>query len=130
MSEPLIFVFTYEIKEGHLEDYEKHIPDLMSFVDENEPRLIAFNTYINDEGTEATTVLIQPDTDAQEHHMHVASEKLNEGYQFVDFTKMRIEVCGPVSERILETLRGLEESGVPVHMQVRHIDGVNRLPAL
>lgn len=130
MAEPLIFVFTYAIKDGHLEDYEKHLPELFELVEANEPRLIAMHTYIDDEVGEATTILIQPDADAQTHHMKVAVDKLNEGYQFLDFTTLRIEVCGAPGETALASLRGLEEQGVSVSIKSRHGGGVDRFPAL
>lgn len=128
MAEPLIFVFTYAFKEGQLDSYEKYLPGLFQHVESNEPRLIAMETYLNGEGTEATTVLIQPDADAQEHHMRVAGDKLGEGYEFMDFTTMTIQAFGPLSEPILTTMRQLAGSGVSVSIKDQHLGGVNRLP--
>lgn len=128
MAEPLVFVFTYGFKEGQLESYEKYLPGLFELVGANEPRLISMETYVNDEGTEATTVLIQPDADAQEHHMQVAGDKLAEGYEFMDFATMTVQAFGTLSEPILATMRQLAGSGVTVSIKSHHLGGINRLP--
>jgi hypothetical protein len=130
MAEPLIFIFTYTIKEGHRDDYEKHVPELMRFIEASEPRLIAMDTYINEEGTEVSTVLIQPDSAAQEFHMQVAGDKLNEGYAFLDFSKLRVEIYGKLSDNLAARMGQMASSGVPVTIKGRHIGGFNRLPAL
>jgi hypothetical protein len=61
MTAPFIFVATYRIKEGKLEEYEKLWRGLVEFVQANEPRLLAFNTYASEDGTEATTIQVHPD---------------------------------------------------------------------
>lgn len=75
---PLIFVFTYPIKEGSLEDYREFNRDFAEFVEAKEPRLIACEVYVNEEGTEATSVLVHPDADSEDFHMHVAGGKLQQ----------------------------------------------------
>jgi hypothetical protein len=37
--------------------------DLSDFIEANEPRLIAFNEYVSDDGTEVGVVQVRPDTD-------------------------------------------------------------------
>ena len=46
MSEPFIFIGTHTIKEGKLEDFKKSCGELLEVVEANEPRLIAFNLYV------------------------------------------------------------------------------------
>jgi hypothetical protein len=52
MSGPFIFIATNRLKEGKRE----RVPGLVDFIQENEPRLLAFNEYANDEGTEVGVV--------------------------------------------------------------------------
>ena len=130
MAEPLIFVFTYAIKEGKLEDYKEFNRAFVEFVEAKEPRLIGYEVYVNKEGTEATSVLVHPDADSEDFHMQVAGEKLRPGYAFMDATKMAIGVYGSPSDAVLEQLRQMAESGVPVSIKPHHLGGFTRLQAV
>jgi hypothetical protein len=59
---PLIFVATNRLKPGQLDAERRRVPGLIEFVEQNEPQLIAFNEYVNDNGTEVTVVQVHPDT--------------------------------------------------------------------
>lgn len=69
MSEPFIFIGTHRLKEGKLQDFEKSFAQLVEVVEANEPRMVAFNGYVNDEGTEVAVVQVHPDTASMEFHM-------------------------------------------------------------
>jgi hypothetical protein len=64
MSEPFIFIGTHTLREGKLEGFKKACRELVEVVEANEPRLIAFNIYVNEDGTEATVVQVHPDPDS------------------------------------------------------------------
>src|SRR5215203_3942546 len=64
MVVPLIFVTTITLKEGKLEDFKHYSEQMGKFVEENEPRIIHFEQYINEDGTEMTSVQIHPDEDS------------------------------------------------------------------
>jgi hypothetical protein len=49
MSAPFIFLATNRLKPGALAGERERVPGLVDFIAENEPRLIAFNEYVNDE---------------------------------------------------------------------------------
>jgi hypothetical protein len=61
---PFIFIATNRLKPGKLADERKRVPGLVDFVEANEPRLIAFNEYVNDDGTEVAVVQIHPDAES------------------------------------------------------------------
>jgi hypothetical protein len=50
VSVPVIFIATNRLKPGKLNSAKKRLPDLIDFIQANEPRLIAFNEYANEEG--------------------------------------------------------------------------------
>ena len=62
MSEPFIFINSFEIKEGKL------LGEFLTVVESNEPRLLALNAYVNEDGTEVTFVQVHPDAASLEHH--------------------------------------------------------------
>ena len=72
MVEPLIFITAITIKEGKLEDFKHYSEEKGKFVEEKVPRIIHFERYINEDGTEVTSVQIHPDEDSMAFHMRVA----------------------------------------------------------
>ena len=129
MSEPLIFTFTSAIKEGKLHDYTRALREAVEFVEANEPRVIAFETYIDEHGTEATTILIHPDAASQDLHMELAAGKLHEVYEFLDFTKMSLGVYGRPIDAALERLSELADSGVVLRVKGDRLGGFTRSEA-
>jgi hypothetical protein len=75
MAGPFIFISQSKIKEGRLDDFKRGLREMAEFVETNEPRVIAFEAYINDDGTEVTGVQIHPDADSMAFHMQIAFEK-------------------------------------------------------
>ena len=69
MAGPFIFIAINRLKPGKLEDEKKRVPDLVDFIQANEPRLIAFNEYASEDGTEVAVVQVHPDADSMAFHM-------------------------------------------------------------
>jgi quinol monooxygenase YgiN len=126
MSEPFIFIGTHTLGEGKLEDFKKSCEALVEVVEANEPRLIAFNVYVNEDGTEATIVQVHPDPDSMLFHMQVAREHISKAYQSVLEKTKRIDVYGKPSDAALETIRQLAGSGVPLSVKAHHLGGFTR----
>jgi hypothetical protein len=103
MAEELIFVGTYAIPEGVFDAFDVANEEMRDFVEANEPRLISWHTYVNEQHSEATTIMVHPDSASLEFHLQVASSKIQGGVQMVQ--TRRIELYGDVSERLLEQLR-------------------------
>ena len=45
MSGPLIFIATNRLRDGRFDAEQQRVPGLSSFIEANEPRLIAFSEY-------------------------------------------------------------------------------------
>ena len=125
MAEPFIFIAISTIKEGKLEDFKRFYRELSEFVEANEPRMIHFGAYFSEDGAEVTNIQVHPDADSMEFHMQVAGAKISEGYEFFDATES-IEVCGTPNDVVLEMMRQIAGSGVPVSIKSDYI-GFNRL---
>src|ERR1035441_447738 len=81
MAGPFIFVATNRLKPGKLEDEHERVRALSGFIDANEPRLLAFNEYANEEGTEVGVVQVHPDADSMYFHMNVIREQAARAYR-------------------------------------------------
>jgi hypothetical protein len=102
MSEAIVYVDTSEVREGALEKLKPAIKELVDFIEANEPRLIAYNVYLSDDGTQLTVVHVHVDSASLEHHMDVAGPVFR---KFVDLVRLSsIDIYGRPSERVMRQL--------------------------
>ena len=66
MNGPFKFVATYKLKAGQVESYREWAKGLCAYVESNEPRLIAFNLYLDDDSTSVTGVQVHPDAESMQ----------------------------------------------------------------
>ena len=125
MSEPFIFIGTNRIKEGKLEVFKQHHEKLVELVEANEPRLLVFENYLSEDGTEAVNVQVHPDADSMEFHMQVIGEHIREAYEFLETDN--IQVYGTPSDSVLEMMKQIAGSGVPLSVKSQHVGGFIRL---
>ena len=105
MTQPLIYVGTYQIKEGKRDDLARYWRDFVEFVEASEPRLIAFNAYVNDEGNEVAVVQVHPDGDSMEFHMKVIREHMEHAaWEFLGGVVSE-HIYGVIGDSTLETMR-------------------------
>lgn len=74
MSKPLIAIIKWKVKEGKVEQLKRFYEKLIAFVEANEPQMIAFHGFLNEEGTEMTSIQVHPDTASMDFHMQVMRE--------------------------------------------------------
>lgn len=126
MAGPFIFIATNRLKSGKLEAESRRVPGLVDFINANEPGLIAFNEYANDEGTEVGVVQVHPDANSFEFHMSVVQERASQAYGETLDATTSIQVFGTPTETILEMLRRSAGSGVQYSVKQRHLGGFTR----
>jgi hypothetical protein len=126
MPGPFIFIATNRLKEGRLEEESKRVPGLCDFIEANEPRLIAFNEYVNEDGTEVGVVQIHPDADSMEFHMNVVRERAERAYAETLDATASIQVFGAPDDAVLALLAQQAGSGVPLTVKARHLGGFTR----
>lgn len=129
MSEPFIFINTYGIKEGMTEVFREQAQAVVDLVEAEEPQMLFFGFFINEEGTEATTLQIHPDPDSMLYHMEVAKEHIEESIDFVDFSNMSISLYGTPNQAVLETMRQMSGSGAAISLKGPR-GSVNRLQSV
>ena len=94
MTGPFIFFATNRLKQGKLGSEKKRLPDLIDFIQANEPRLTAFNEYANEEGTEVAVVQVHPDADSMVFHMELIAERAASAYADTIDATTNIQVFG------------------------------------
>jgi len=129
MSQPFIFIGTHKLKEGTLEAFKPYCQEFCEFVEANEPRLIAFNFYVNEDDNEVTIVQVHPDGDSMDFHMGVIGEHI-ERFQseFMDET-ISIQVYGTPSGPTLGMISELTAASVPLTVKTDGLSGFTRSAA-
>ena len=100
MSEPIVYVDKSEIRPGKLDSVRNAIPELVTFIESNVPRVIAYSVYLN--GSEMTVVQIHPDSASLEFHMRVGAPAFA---KFKDLLQLRsIDLYGQASDALRNLL--------------------------
>ena len=126
MAGPFIFIVTNRLKPGKLADERKRVPGLVDFVEKNEPRVIAFNEFVNDDGTEVAIVQIHPDADSMAFHMEVIAERAAAAHAETVAATTSIQVFGTPSNAVLEMLKRQAGADVPLTVKSFHLGGFTR----
>ena len=117
MSGPLIFISHSRVKPGKLQAYQAHWKQATELVESEKPRMIAFNSYASEDGTDVSTVQVHPDSESLDVHVKIFFEKLQDrAFQALD--SYEINVYGTPSDAVLESLGqmpGLRVRVLPVH---------------
>jgi hypothetical protein len=125
MAGPFIFIATNRLRPGKLEDERARVPGLVEFIEANEPRLIAFNEYASEDGTEVAVVHVHPDADSMTSHMELVAERAARAYAETVEATTSIQVFGP-SDGVVEMLRRQAGAGVPLSVKPHHLGGFVR----
>lgn len=123
MSGPLIFISRSRVKPGKLEQFEEHLLAANEIVDSEEPRMIGFNTYKSEDGSDTSTVQIHPDEDSVDTHLKIYFDRLAER-TFDAVATYEIDIYGSPSEATLQAMSQLP--GVTVRVLPVHIAGFLR----
>ena len=129
MPSPFIFIATNRLKPGQLDRERERVLDLVEFIEGNEPRLIAFNEYVNEVGDEVTVVQVHPDAASMEAHMQIVRERAQAAYAETLDATVRVQVFGRPTQAIVEMLRQQAGSGVEISVNGEHLGGFTRSAA-
>jgi hypothetical protein len=127
MSAPLIFIGTYTIKEGKLDEFKRYWPQFVEFIEQSEPQLVAFNAYMDEDGREVGIVQVHPDVASMEFHMKLVREHVEASAEFLADT-VGTQIYGELTDSADETMRQLGWLG-ELDLKPRSIGGFTRSAA-
>jgi hypothetical protein len=126
MAGPIIFVATNRLKEGALELERPRVPELVDFVEREEPQVLGFNEYVSEAGDEVTVVQIHPDAASLEKHLGVIADHARRAYEETLDRTVRIQVFGELPDSIATALREQASDGVEVVVNAERLGGFLR----
>lgn len=113
MSGPFIYIGTFTVRSGKLEETKEALTKLAALVEANEPRLISFTVFLDEQGSKVSVVQLHPDSESMEFHMSVISEHMAGVFDYLESTVSE-QTYGRPSESLARTLEQWAEPGVPV----------------
>ena len=128
MSEPVMFISHFRIKEGML----GAVKDLQAIVtpqlDADKPRTLAFLAYLNEGATELAFVHLFADADSMDAHFEGAQERAQAAYELLE--PQGWDIYGSPSSQAWENLRKAATSaGVALNVQPIFMAGFLRVAA-
>jgi len=123
----MIYIDKSAIGYGKLEELRTAMNKLVEFVKANEPQLIAYNVYFDEDSAQMTVIHVHPDAESLEFHMKVAGPLFPD---FAEFIKLlSIDIYGKPTDQSLQQIRQkaqmLGDGNVAVH---EFQAGVIRIP--
>jgi hypothetical protein len=127
MPGPFIFIATNRLKPGALDAESRRVPELCNFIEANEPRLLAFNEYADDDGTEVSVVQVHPDVESMEFHMGVVRAHAERAYAETLEATTSFQVYGMPSAGMLDLLSRQAGTGPSLTIRRHYLGGFTRL---
>jgi len=121
MSEPIYYIDRSTIRQGALNEVSRRVPELVDFIKEQEPQLIAYDFYFDQHRETMTVSSVHPDSESLKLHMEVGRSAFQEFADLIDLYS--IEVYGQPSDEVISLLEDkaamLGDNGV-VEVHDRH----------
>jgi hypothetical protein len=126
MPGPFIFIATNRLRDGRFDAEQQRVPELVRFIEAREPRLIAFNEYVNEDHSQVSVVQFHPDAASMEFHMGVVGDRARQAYAQTLEATTGIQVFGTPTGNILRMLQQQAGSGVTLSINPLHLGGFTR----
>jgi quinol monooxygenase YgiN len=123
MSAPFIFITTHKINPGQLDEFKRLSREFEEFVRANEPDLLAYYAYLDEDTREASLVQIHRDASSGDFHMEIA-DKIAQCLAVT--TTVRAEVYGNPGPVVGQVEEANTVAGVPVSIKADVLGGFTR----
>lgn len=102
MTEPIVYIDTSAIREGKLGAAKSAAAGLAGFIEANNPHILSYRFFIDEEAGRMNVVAVHPDAEALEFHMDVGDAEFRKFADLLDLES--ITVYGNVNETVLQRL--------------------------
>ena len=124
MSGPFVIRAMSKINDGQAEAYRPLVREICEAVEEQEPRVLAFNIWVSEKEDAEVVLQVHPDAESLENHLRILGDVVRRTFEYTEF--LSLEVYGPPNERI-QQMFAAESDGVSVTFYPTHWGGFTRL---
>jgi len=103
VSEPIVFISHFGLKDGALEGFREMQREAVPQLEADKPRTLAFLYYLDEAGSEISIVHLFADADSMDAHFEGAAERAGRAYEYL--VPRGWEIYGRPSPTALETMR-------------------------
>jgi quinol monooxygenase YgiN len=126
MSEPVVFISHFGIKEGKLDDLRRQSAAVIEQLREEKPRTVVFLAYLDEQASEVSFLHAFPDAESMDLHFEGVDERVAAAYEYME--PRGWEIYGRPNEGALEMMRqGAAAAGVFLTVLPDHLGGFLRL---
>lgn len=104
MSKPFVVTSTFRVKEGRSDALKEYYQRAISLFESEEPRLVGFHVFINEDETEVTNIQVHPGAESMEFHMSVLKDNWEKTFsRYGDNVEgIRVECFGDTPQTVLD----------------------------
>lgn len=102
MSEPVVFISHFNVKEGKLEALKQHTELVTKQIEAEKPGTVVFLSFLNEAENELSIIHVFPDAYAMDRHVEGAMERAKASLEFVEPTGR--DIYGKPSEQVMQML--------------------------
>lgn len=125
MSEPIVFISRFRIKEGKEDDIRRQFEERAGAIEAEKPQTLVFLSYVDRDARAVTFVHAFGDAGAMDLHFEGAEERARAAYKLLEPDGW--EIYGRPSEQALESMRRSADSfGVNLRVQPEYVAGFLR----
>ena len=125
MSDPIVFISHFQIREGALDAYRQLQGEVAADLEAAKPKTLVFLTYIDTAGGQMTAVHVFADAESMDLHFEGSEERSAAAYEFLQ--PDRWEIYGKPSDEVLGTMRNAAAaSGVELRVHAEYVAGFLR----
>ena len=99
----VLFVGRYRIPPDALDEWRAAQREMTKFVAANLPDVLAFDAYLGEDGTEATSIHLHRDAASFQRYLETMATRIGRGTQIVEV--LRIDLYGEPGATIVERMR-------------------------
>jgi quinol monooxygenase YgiN len=126
MSEPVVFISHFKVKEGKLDDLKRLTADVVPQLREEKHRTVVYLAFLDERGENISFLHAFPDADSMDRHFEGVDERVAAAYQYVE--PRGWELYGKPNEQALGTLQQAATSaGVSLTVLPDYLGGFLRL---
>lgn len=126
MSAPFIYTGTYEVRDGRFEDARKALAEHAEFIEANEPRLVAFHVFTDEDAGTISIIQVHRDPESMQFHMKLVAEHIQSALTDYLGEAVSTHVYGGAGSDIVDTILQYDPGATVV---TEHLAGFTRTTA-
>ena len=90
MPDRIVYVDTSRIRDGKLEELKVAMKALAAFIEANNPRVISYGFFLDEDAASMSVVAVHPDSAALEFHMDVGEAEFRSFADLVELSSIAV----------------------------------------